>query len=387
MTDRGRTPLVAPHRRGIGACPGVHAPRAARTFGVALAASTFAACAIAPRTATHTHSEVPMATAARPTPSPADDNALPSPAGRDQTAVAAVVTAIAEGADLHQWTAVRAAFAPEVRLDYGTPEQLTPAAVVGRWQPLLEALDATQHQVSDLAVRVDGDRATTTSRFQATHVLRGASGGDVWVLTGRYEHALVRTPAGWQVTAMRMVPEGSSGNATLIDQARARAAGPPAGRRAPASPDVAADTAGERERNRATVRAFFATLEALGSGEQVAALFAEDGRQVMPFAPGGFPRTLDGRGAIARQYGGLPAAYTAMRFPDLVVRDLASPTEFFATYRGDITLQGGGKYDNEYAGHFVVRGGRIVEFTEYFNPIVLQRAFGDRLQGTFSVPR
>jgi ketosteroid isomerase-like protein len=135
------------------------------------------------------------------------------------------------------------------------------------------------------------------------------------------------------------------------------------------------------------VRAFFATLEALGSGEQVAALFAEDGRQVMPFAPEGFPRRLDGRAAIARQYAGLPAAYASMRFPGLAVRDLASPEEFLATYRGDIALRAGGKYDNTYAGHFVVRGGRIVEFTEYFDPAVLQRAFGARLQGTFDVRR
>jgi ketosteroid isomerase-like protein len=178
---------------------------------------------------------------------------------------------------------------------------------------------------------------------------------------------------------MRMVPEGSSGNAALLDEARARAS------RAARRDGVPADA--ERERNRAAVRAFFATLEALGSGEQVAALFAEDGRQVMPFAPQGFPTLLEGRAAIARQYGGLPAAFTSMRFPGLVIRDLASPREFFATYRGDIALRAGGKYDNDYAGYFVVREGRIAEFREFFNPIVLQRAFGGQFDRTFSVPR
>jgi ketosteroid isomerase-like protein len=66
---------------------------------------------------------------------------------------------------------------------------------------------------------------------------------------------------------------------------------------------------------------------------------------------------------------------------------MASPEEFFATYRGDITLESGGKYDNDYAGRFVVRDGRIAEFHECFNPIVLQQAFGRQLQGTFNVKR
>jgi uncharacterized protein len=142
-----------------------------------------------------------------------------------------------------------------------------------------------------------------------------------------------------------------------------------------------------RARNREAVRAFFRQLEAMDTGERFAAIFADDARQIMPFAPEGFPRLLDGRAAILKQYGGLPQAFEHMRFPNLVIRDMASPEEFFATYRGDIKLRAGGKYDNEYAGYFVVRDGRIAEFHEFFDPIVLQKAFGDQLQGTFNVKR
>jgi ketosteroid isomerase-like protein len=83
--------------------------------------------------------------------------------------------------------------------------------------------------------------------------------------------------------------------------------------------------------------------------------------------------------------GGLPTAYTHMRFPGLVIRDMASPDEFFVTYRGDIGLRSGGRDANDYAGHFVVRDGRIAEFHEFFNPILLQRAFGRQLRETFNV--
>jgi ketosteroid isomerase-like protein len=298
------------------------------------------------------------------------DALVEQPAARDVAAVEDVVASIGRGADLHQWALVRAAFADEVELDYGTPERLAPDAIVARWQSLLEAFDATQHAIADVEPRVEGDRATATSRFQATHVLHAGVGGDVWVLAGRYEHALVRTATGWKVTGMRMIPERSTGNAALVEQARARGA-------ARAAPQP------ERERNRDAVRDFFRRLEAMDTGDAFVALFAEDARQVMHFSPEGFPKLLDGREAIRRQYGGLPAAYAHMRFPGLTIHDMASPREFFATYAGDIELRSGGRYDNDYAGFFVVRDGRIAEFHEYFDPIVLQRAFGGELRKTF----
>jgi hypothetical protein len=59
--------------------------------------------------------------------------------------------------------------------------------------------------------------------------------------------------------------------------------------------------------------------------------------------------------------------------------------EFFVTHRGDIGLRSGGRYANDYAGRFVVRDGRIAEFHEYFNPLLLQQAFGQQLRETFNV--
>jgi ketosteroid isomerase-like protein len=302
-----------------------------------------------------------------------------SAAARDHAAITETVEGIASGVDLHQWDAVRAAFAEEVELDYGTPERLSRDVIVRRWQPLLEAFDATQHLVHDLRITVDGDRATATSEFLATHVLRGAQGGDVWTLPGRYEHSLVRTLAGWKVTRMRMVPGQSSGNASLIDQARVKSSARAA--------DVDRATPTLRDRNRETVRAFFRQLETMDTGDRFVALFTEDAKQVMPFSPEGFPKLLDGREAIRNQYSGLPNAYTHMRFPGLAIRDMASPNEFFVTFRGDIGLKSGGRYDNEYAGYFTLREGRIAEYREFFNPIVLQQAFGRQMQETFNVKR
>ncbi|WP_437517745.1 nuclear transport factor 2 family protein [Sorangium sp. So ce1099] len=145
-------------------------------------------------------------------------------ATRDRAAVMETIHNVARGADLRQWDTVRAAFAERVVLDYGVPELLTPEEIISRWQPLLSAFDSTQHVVREEQVSfVEPDLARVRSRFQAAHHLAGAAGGELWSLGGRYEHELARTPSGWKVTRMRMIPGESSGNAALIDRARERA--------------------------------------------------------------------------------------------------------------------------------------------------------------------
>ncbi len=133
----------------------------------------------------------------------------------------------------------------------------------------------------------------------------------------------------------------------------------------------------------ALVEEFFAALEALDVDRAVA-LFAEDAAQTMPFAPEGFPDRLDGRDAIARQYGGPPDAYRSMHF-ERRLYPMADPSMVVAEYEGSIELTSGGRYDNRYCGIFRIRDGRIVGFTEYFDPLVLQSAFGgDQMSKTFS---
>jgi ketosteroid isomerase-like protein len=285
---------------------------------------------------------------------------------RDESAIRDTVLAVARGADLHQWDAVRAAFADAVELDYGAPEHVSPREIVARWQPLLSAFESTHHVISDIAVVVTGDHADVRSRFEATHVMNH----DRWVLTGRYEHALVRSSTGWKITRMKMIPGESSGNAGLLDLAKATAAKAP--------------SVDERDRNRELVRSFFGKLEAFDVDGFVA-LFAPDGRQLMPFAPEGFPTHLDGRDAIANQYRALPQNFASMKFPDLKIVDTAEASMFVATFRGEIALKSGGRYDNTYLGVFVIRDGHIAEYTEYFNPIVLLNAFGGGLQKSFNV--
>ena len=105
-------------------------------------------------------------------------------------------------------------------------------------------------------------------------------------------------------------------------------------------------------------------------------LWAEDGRQEMPFAPEGFPREVRGKDALYRHYSDLPNAYSKMAFPDLTVRPMRDAEWALAEYRGEIDFKAGGSYNNTYAGLFHVQDGKLKLFREYFDPNVLVDAFG-----------
>ena len=64
------------------------------------------------------------------------------------------------------------------------------------------------------SVRIDGDRATTTSNIYATHILEN-DGEDTWVFIGDYQHELARTDAGWKITFMRANLRAQLGNPDL----------------------------------------------------------------------------------------------------------------------------------------------------------------------------
>ena len=146
--------------------------------------------------------------------------------------------------------------------------------------------------------------------------------------------------------------------------------------------ELTASSKEERQRNQQVVEDFFRHLEALDV-EAFMALWAEDGQQVMPFAPEGFPDTLRGKEAIYQQYRSLPDNYRSMEFPREII-PMKDPNQWLARYRGIIPLRNGGQYNNHYVALFELEAGKIKTYYEYFNPIILQEAFGEGLQDNFN---
>jgi ketosteroid isomerase-like protein/fermentation-respiration switch protein FrsA (DUF1100 family) len=307
----------------------------------------FAAAALSLPTST-AHPESPMSTPnaaqqtnehtqtrpARPAAAPADE--------RTTAAITNAILAIARGADRRDWDEVATAFAETVVLDYGTPERLTPAEIVGRWQPLLEAFDATQHQLSEIAIRVTGDRATATSRFLATHSFAGAGDeGDVWSLEGRYEHDLTRDAAGhWHVARMRMIPGASTGNTALLALAQARAASREAARAA--SPAANGHHAVRVERVTFTsggermVGNLYLPADVPGGTTLPAAVVTGAWMTVKEQMPGRYARELARRGFAAlafdfRHWGESGGALRQREVPAEKIADIRAAATFLAT--------------------------------------------------------
>jgi len=89
-------------------------------------------------------------------------------------------------------------------------------AIRDRIATALEPLDATQHTVTNHHVVIDGDRATSRCYLHSQHVREAAVGGPLYVIAGRYEDELVRTPDGWRISLRRLVQVWTDGNLEVV---------------------------------------------------------------------------------------------------------------------------------------------------------------------------
>jgi len=132
------------------------------------------------------------------------------------------------------------------------------------------------------------------------------------------------------------------------------------------------------EQNKKVVDNFFVALETQ-KFEMLKEVFAEHGRQVNPYSPEGFPKGFDGAEAIYKQYSALATHFSRMKFPRKIYAT-EDPNFFFVKFSGEIDIKAGGQYNNDYIGTFKVENGKIVEYTEYFNQIIMAKAFNIELK-------
>ena len=274
--------------------------------------------------------------------------------------IIAVVSSIFEGTDARDWDKVEAAFASTVNLDYtsmagGEPAQLTPQQITGAWSGLLPGFDKTRHMIHHFEVVEKENGVWVTHDGTANHYLNGSS----WTVVGNYEHQLIQEAGNWKVAAMKFNMEFIDGNTDLPRLAKEKLEGKPIN-------------------NAEVVDRFFKALET-ENFEWLKEVFAENGRQLNPYIPDGFPKSFDGSEGIYKQYSGLTENFGAMKFPREIFTT-QDPDLLFVKFRGEIEIKAGGKYENDYLGIFKMKDGRIIEYTEFFNPIVMARAFNINLK-------
>lgn len=144
---------------------------------------------------------------------------------RDEARVRQIALGIPTNVDLRNFDAIQPLFADPVVIDYtslwgGEPQTMGPAELMTAWRGIVPGFDATWHEISDLQVKVAGDRATASSKVDGRHWL----GDQVWRPIGRYDFEFVRQGGAWKVTRMTLTVTEERGDRKLVDQARERAA-------------------------------------------------------------------------------------------------------------------------------------------------------------------
>lgn len=144
----------------------------------------------------------------------------------DPAAISQSITDIAAGADRHDWTRVRTAFADTVTTDYsslwgGEPVTQSADDLVAGWAGFLPGFDITHHMVTNHTIT---DLTETTARAEADFTATHRIDQDLWVLGGRYSYELVKSDANWLVSSMTMTALWESGDRGLVAIAGERAA-------------------------------------------------------------------------------------------------------------------------------------------------------------------
>ncbi|OIQ34006.1 MAG: hypothetical protein BM559_09000 [Roseobacter sp. MedPE-SWchi] len=140
--------------------------------------------------------------------------------------ISRAITNIAAGADRHDWTRVRDAFADSITTDYtglwgGDPVTQPADDLIAGWAAFLPGFEITHHMVTNHNIsELTDTTAKAEADFTATHRIKDG----FWVLGGRYNYDLVKDGNDWKVTLMTMTPLWETGDRSLVAQAGERAA-------------------------------------------------------------------------------------------------------------------------------------------------------------------
>ncbi|MBC7937259.1 MAG: PhzA/PhzB family protein [Rhizobacter sp.] len=275
-----------------------------------------------------------------------------------ETIITEQVNTLFAGADERNWNKVKSVMDNQVLLDYSSmtgssSSNLTPKQIITAWAAFLPGFDRTNHKLSGFKIEINGDEAVAIYIGKADHYLNS----EVWTVEGSYNTKLKRVGENWLINAHTFNFEKQGGNIGLPTEASKKM-----------------ERLTLTENNRKVVDNFFIALETQ-KFEILKDVFAENGKQLNPYSPAGFPKSFDGAEGIYKQYSGLTANFGQMKFPRQIFAT-EDPNFFFVKFKGEIEIKAGGKYENDYLGMFKLENGKVVEYTEYFNQIVMAKAFG-----------
>lgn len=136
---------------------------------------------------------------------------------QDRVDIIDLMNRYALGVDRRDWALYRSCFEDTFRIRAeGWPEVMAADAWVDIVRAGIHNYEATQHQMSNHSVDVDGDRAHCIVYIRAVHHQPNAEGGPRWVLVGYYDLGLARHAAGWQIADFNLTIQWNEGNLALM---------------------------------------------------------------------------------------------------------------------------------------------------------------------------
>jgi hypothetical protein len=145
------------------------------------------------------------------------------PSAEDRLDIQDLICAVTMYADLGNYDRAKAQFAERATMHYaslfGEERRSVPAAeFLDYVQTYMPGFDATQHQVTNFEIKVQGDYAESRSQVRASHRI----GSEDWVVASIYLHTFTRTPRGWRISAMGVRKIFEEGERSLLERAAAR---------------------------------------------------------------------------------------------------------------------------------------------------------------------
>jgi len=130
----------------------------------------------------------------------------------DRAAIADLLHAYCRALDEMDLGAIPALFTEDCVVSYGPRLESRGATQLAADLSRLWRWRRTSHHLSNIVVRVDGDRAEAESYVLAWHE---APDGRTATLFGQYRDRLLRTAEGWRIAARRQVMNGSDAGFTV----------------------------------------------------------------------------------------------------------------------------------------------------------------------------
>lgn len=110
-------------------------------------------------------------------------------------------------------------------------------------------------------------------------------------------------------------------------------------------------------------------ITAMGPAEAWEGKASDDVVMRLPFAPPGVAAETRGFEAVRGMLSHHWPTKKSFAWRDVAIRATEDPALFVTTARSEVILASGEPYANDYIMLTRVRGGRVVEHTEYFNPL------------------